>query len=168
MTDNINDDDSQMHSSPSDDGDDTELMFPSATDPSTPPRTTQTQNFLPTAELSPPASQDPREDLEMGNSMDTTVIGTNMSEERLARYITDKLAPSTNGSDLLLTHDNAHAAENRYSEQGKKSDEENQPGYAWKNKRAQEEFSRAMEQVVDKKWSMRDFGDPFDERDMDV
>ncbi|KAI9696544.1 MAG: hypothetical protein M1836_005563 [Candelina mexicana] len=151
-TDNINDGDSQMHSSPSDEGDDTELMFPSATNPPTPPRTIQTQAFQPTAELSPPASQDPREDLEMGNSMDTTVTGTNGSAE------------------LLFTRENNPYLANtgRHSDTAKKSDEENQPGYAWKNKRAQEEFSRAMEHVLDKKWSMRDFGDPFDERDMEI
>ncbi len=74
----------------------------------------------------------------MGNSMDTTVTGTN-------------------GIDTLLTRNNVHTADSGYSEKGRKSDEENQPGYAWKNKRAQDEYSRAIEQVVDKKWSLSEF-----------
>lgn len=74
----------------------------------------------------------------MGNLMDTTVTGTN-------------------GIDTLLTRNNVHTADSGYSEKGRKSDEENQPGYAWKNKRAQDEYSRAIEQVVDKKWSLSEF-----------
>ncbi|KAL3455369.1 hypothetical protein BJX64DRAFT_282134 [Aspergillus heterothallicus] len=41
-----------------------------------------------------------------------------------------------------------------------------QPGASWLNKRAEEEFQRAMEYVVDQDFSLDEFGDPFDERDM--
>ncbi|KAA8648657.1 uncharacterized protein ATNIH1004_004542 [Aspergillus tanneri] len=41
-----------------------------------------------------------------------------------------------------------------------------QPGAMWMNKRAEEEFQRAMEFVVDKDFSLDEFGDPFDESDM--
>ncbi|KAJ5138599.1 uncharacterized protein N7515_003447 [Penicillium bovifimosum] len=41
-----------------------------------------------------------------------------------------------------------------------------QPGPAWQSKRAQEEYQRAMEFVVDKDFSLAEFGDPFDERDL--
>ncbi|EKV07386.1 hypothetical protein PDIG_72470 [Penicillium digitatum PHI26] len=37
---------------------------------------------------------------------------------------------------------------------------------AWKSKRAQEEYQRAMEYVVDKDFNLDEFGDPFDERDL--
>ncbi|KAJ5570118.1 uncharacterized protein N7459_009548 [Penicillium hispanicum] len=37
----------------------------------------------------------------------------------------------------------------------------------WKTKRAQEEYQRAMEHVVDLDFSLDEFGDPFDERDME-
>ncbi|EED24233.1 conserved hypothetical protein [Talaromyces stipitatus ATCC 10500] len=40
------------------------------------------------------------------------------------------------------------------------------PGASWKNQRAQEEYSRALEHVVDQEFSLREFGDPFDESDM--
>jgi len=40
------------------------------------------------------------------------------------------------------------------------------PGASWMNKRAEEEYQRAMEFVVDKDFSLREFGDPFDDRDM--
>ncbi|KAL4913644.1 hypothetical protein BDW62DRAFT_192068 [Aspergillus aurantiobrunneus] len=41
-----------------------------------------------------------------------------------------------------------------------------QPGASWMNKRAEEEYQRAMEYVVDLDFNLDEFGDPFDERDM--
>ncbi|KAL9617263.1 MAG: hypothetical protein Q9160_007944 [Pyrenula sp. 1 TL-2023] len=35
------------------------------------------------------------------------------------------------------------------------------PGADWNNKRAQEDFQRAMENVVDKDFSLKEFGDPL-------
>ncbi|KOS37435.1 hypothetical protein ACN38_g11764 [Penicillium nordicum] len=35
---------------------------------------------------------------------------------------------------------------------------------AWKSKRAQEEYQRAMEYIIDKDFKLDEFGDPFDER----
>ncbi|KAI9782734.1 MAG: hypothetical protein M1839_004722 [Geoglossum umbratile] len=40
------------------------------------------------------------------------------------------------------------------------------PGYAWMNNRAQEEYVAALDKVQDPHWSMREFDDFFDERDM--
>ncbi|KGO64604.1 hypothetical protein PITC_093310 [Penicillium italicum] len=37
---------------------------------------------------------------------------------------------------------------------------------AWKSKRAQEEYQRATEYLVDKDFNLDEFGDPFDERDL--
>ncbi|KAJ6029340.1 hypothetical protein N7444_012327 [Penicillium canescens] len=37
---------------------------------------------------------------------------------------------------------------------------------AWKSKRAQEDIHRALEFVVDKDFTLNEFGDPFDERDL--
>ncbi|KAJ5504198.1 hypothetical protein N7463_007072 [Penicillium fimorum] len=37
---------------------------------------------------------------------------------------------------------------------------------AWKSKRAQEDYQRAMEYLVDKDFKLDEFGDPFDERDL--
>ncbi|KAJ5168235.1 uncharacterized protein N7482_003829 [Penicillium canariense] len=41
------------------------------------------------------------------------------------------------------------------------------PIAAWKSKRAQDEYQRAMEQVIDKDFNLNEFGDPFDERDLE-
>ncbi|KAH8697568.1 hypothetical protein BGW36DRAFT_296294 [Talaromyces proteolyticus] len=37
---------------------------------------------------------------------------------------------------------------------------------AWSSQRAQEEYGRALESVVDRDFSLKEFGDPFDESDM--
>ncbi|KAL1999334.1 hypothetical protein VTN02DRAFT_4664 [Thermoascus thermophilus] len=50
--------------------------------------------------------------------------------------------------------------------QGANGAEKPQPGASWMNKRAEEEYQRAMEYVVDREFSLREFGDPFDERDL--
>ncbi|KAH0542740.1 hypothetical protein FGG08_002879 [Glutinoglossum americanum] len=42
----------------------------------------------------------------------------------------------------------------------------NVPGSAWMNNRAQEEYATALEKLQDPLWSMREFDDFFDERDM--
>ncbi|KAF3389389.1 hypothetical protein F1880_004167 [Penicillium rolfsii] len=41
------------------------------------------------------------------------------------------------------------------------------PVASWKSKRAQDEYQRAMEQVIDKDFNLNEFGDPFDERDLE-
>ncbi|KAJ5762224.1 uncharacterized protein N7511_005606 [Penicillium nucicola] len=38
---------------------------------------------------------------------------------------------------------------------------------AWKSKRAQDDVHRALEFVTDKDFSLDEFGDPFDERDLE-
>ncbi|KAL4867019.1 hypothetical protein BDV12DRAFT_187006 [Aspergillus spectabilis] len=44
--------------------------------------------------------------------------------------------------------------------------EAQQPGASWMNKRAEEEYQRAMEFVIDQDFNLDEFGDPFDDRDM--
>ncbi|KAL4965086.1 uncharacterized protein BDV14DRAFT_62434 [Aspergillus stella-maris] len=46
------------------------------------------------------------------------------------------------------------------------TDAAQQPGASWMNKRAEEEYQRAMEFVVDLDFNLDEFGDPFDVRDM--
>ncbi|CEO60123.1 hypothetical protein PMG11_04763 [Penicillium brasilianum] len=41
------------------------------------------------------------------------------------------------------------------------------PVASWQTKRAQDEYQRALEQVVDKDFNLNEFGDPFDERDLE-
>ncbi|KAE8146067.1 hypothetical protein BDV25DRAFT_163254 [Aspergillus avenaceus] len=47
------------------------------------------------------------------------------------------------------------------------SQQQQAPGASWMNKRAEEEYARAMEYVVDQDWNTDEFGDPFDDRDME-
>ncbi|EAW10608.1 uncharacterized protein ACLA_050800 [Aspergillus clavatus NRRL 1] len=53
------------------------------------------------------------------------------------------------------------------SAQPQPQQQQQQPGAMWMNKRAEEEYQRALEYVVDKDFNLDEFGDPFDERDMD-
>ncbi|RAL12486.1 uncharacterized protein BO97DRAFT_405434 [Aspergillus homomorphus CBS 101889] len=46
-------------------------------------------------------------------------------------------------------------------------EQQSAPGASWMNKRAEEEFQRAMEFVTDLDFSLEEFGDPFDDRDME-
>jgi len=43
--------------------------------------------------------------------------------------------------------------------QGAEGQREDAPGYAWKNKKAQEEMQRAWENVVDRDFSLKEYGD---------
>ncbi|WEW60718.1 hypothetical protein PRK78_006205 [Emydomyces testavorans] len=43
-----------------------------------------------------------------------------------------------------------------------------EPGASWNNRQAQEEYRRAMEFVLDKDFNLNKFGDPFDDRDMEI
>ncbi|KAL1957816.1 hypothetical protein VTO42DRAFT_5534 [Malbranchea cinnamomea] len=43
-----------------------------------------------------------------------------------------------------------------------------EPGSGWNNKKALEEYHRALESVVDRDFNLDEFGDPFDERDMKI
>ncbi|KAK5327693.1 hypothetical protein LTR93_003079 [Exophiala xenobiotica] len=43
--------------------------------------------------------------------------------------------------------------------QGADGQREDAPGYAWKNKKAQEEMQRAWENVVDRDFSLKEYGD---------
>lgn len=42
-------------------------------------------------------------------------------------------------------------------------EQQEEPGWSWKNKQAQEEYRRAMDLVLDRDFSLQEYGDPFDE-----
>ncbi|KAI4134562.1 MAG: hypothetical protein LQ347_001407 [Umbilicaria vellea] len=139
------DGDSQMRTSSSSDADDTEAMFPTANDPPTPQNNPMLMPFQ-ASELSPPTSQDPPDQNGVGlppeDLMDLSEVHNlsnrnGMDEDVLARGV------------------------------GLKEEDISQPGWAWNNKKARDDYSRAMEQVVDKSFSLREFGDPFDESETD-
>ncbi|KAA6410840.1 MAG: hypothetical protein FRX48_05150 [Lasallia pustulata] len=135
------DGDSQMRSSSSSDADDTEIMFPTANDPPTPQSNPRLVPF-PTSELSPPTSQDPP-DQNGGGLPPEDLMDLSGGQDLLNRIGMDE--------DLV-----ARGA-------GLKDEDMRQAGWAWNNKKARDEYARAMEQVVDKGFNLREFGDPFDE-----
>ncbi|KAL1996572.1 hypothetical protein VTN49DRAFT_7437 [Thermomyces lanuginosus] len=53
------------------------------------------------------------------------------------------------------------------SQQQQQAKEQQQPGASWMNPRAQEEYNRAMEHVVDQDFSLKCFGDLYDERELE-
>ncbi|GIJ81891.1 hypothetical protein Asppvi_000394 [Aspergillus pseudoviridinutans] len=74
------------------------------------------------------------------------------------------------------TQNFSEATENRPSDfssqvagqqQQQQQQQHRQPGARWMNKRAEEEYQRAMEYIVDKDFNLDEFGDPFDDRDME-
>ncbi|EAL89617.2 uncharacterized protein AFUA_4G11750 [Aspergillus fumigatus Af293] len=52
-------------------------------------------------------------------------------------------------------------------QQQQEQQQQRQPGARWMNKRAEEEYQRAMEYIIDKDFNLDEFGDPFDDRDME-
>ncbi|KAJ5086669.1 hypothetical protein NUU61_007976 [Penicillium alfredii] len=66
--------------------------------------------------------------------------------------------------DISTVAEFKNGAEPDGSQTGKGAE---RPLAAWKSKRAQEDYHRAMENVIDKDFSLGEFGDPFDERDLE-
>ena len=125
------DGDAQMHSSSSSDNE-SEAMFPSANDPTT-PQDNAIFAELRQAELSPPSSQDaPHQNGILEDAMD----------------VTDVQGFSEAGRNVQFATGRSH---------GEAQEVEKEPGFAWSNPRAREEFSRSMESVQDKDFSLRKY-----------
>ena len=123
------DGDAQMRSSSSSDNE-SEAMFPSANDPPASQNdTTLAQSRQ--AGLSPPSSQDPPH-----------LNGTSMD---MMEVIESEDLPSGEAS-------NVQSAATRAHDEGQEAEKE--PGYAWSNPRAREEFARAMDSMLDKDFSI--------------
>ncbi|PGH18577.1 hypothetical protein AJ79_00356 [Helicocarpus griseus UAMH5409] len=107
----------------------------------------QTPNF-PSSELSPPGSQD--------------ASGTGPSR---MDYGDSQPEYATATSSQFVQGDNSGAGGETWEDQGSAIPRA-EPGASWNNKKAEEEYQRAMEAVVDRDFSLKEFGDPFDDRDM--
>ncbi|KAI9814469.1 MAG: hypothetical protein M1827_003325 [Pycnora praestabilis] len=135
--------------SPSPDPSSTEEMFPSANDPPTPTNNPLLQRYQQRAELSPPTSQDPVG----GDAVPDTMDHVN----------------SNNGASGANGFQGNGARPGLHSDKAKHRVEEDQPGWIWMNKRAQEEYAKAMETLIIEpgfKERYRALGDPFLEDDM--
>lgn len=122
-----------MQVSPSSGEDETETMFPTANDPPTPTLTQQNLHDFNT-ELSPPTSQ------EVPSSADK---GTRQTDAM------DYSVGQRNGAD------GAKDAPSPTRDAARRMDQRNEPGASWNNLRAQEEYARAMENVVDQGFNLR-------------
>jgi hypothetical protein len=101
-------------------------------------------NALAPGELSPPRSESRSQTEIMSQKVSTADHGNSMA----------------NGND----NENANSSPSWAKEsmgQDNKDDApgDGKPGSGWKSKRAQEEYHRAMESVVDRDFSLREFGD---------
>ncbi|KAL6706832.1 hypothetical protein ACN47E_005168 [Coniothyrium glycines] len=151
------DGDSTMHSSPSLPSDNE--MFPDEALPQTPAAAA----LLSTEDLSPPNSQP--------HPASTTALGVNANGKR-PLSLAHGGAPNTSNSNAGSAGGNSvsgsstlgsgalhHDAETGYAW----TKQEDQPGYEWKNTRAREEESRALDAIVDKSLQVKTrYGDPLD------
>ena len=129
------DGDSTMRSSPSNsDPEDNPNPFPSTRDLATP--TPDLDHGAPVSELSPPTSQDPPD-------TNNNVAMTDPTEEQQQQQ-----PSSVGGGEERRTMNGIRGLK-------AKEEEAEVPGATWKTKRAQEEFQRAMETVVDKDFNLR-------------
>lgn len=156
-----NDPDSSMLSTPSNEDehdsdqnlyndDEDQDLFPSSDRPSTPKN--NHLNATAPGELSPPQSQstsqrvatEPDESVEMGGMGNGDGAGA-----------FDSVNGSVNGAD---------GAGEMMDGQQNGNDKQYVPGSGWKNRKAQEDYQRAAETLVDRDFSLREFGDLFDDR----
>ncbi|KAL8784649.1 MAG: hypothetical protein Q9195_008952 [Heterodermia aff. obscurata] len=123
------DEDSQMHSSSSDESE-SDAMFPNE-QPQEPE--IQGASGFEISELSPPHSQDPPSSSNIGladeDMMDTSRVAAQGSSASAEQMSIGK----------LVSNGNAQKTE---------------PGWAWKNKKAVDEYNRVMEMVVDNSFSL--------------
>lgn len=125
---------------------DDEAMFPSELEP---PGSTFHGNLAPLeaqpSGLSPPQSQ------ELHDPMDTAEASHDMNGA-------DQLMDAAQG----VGQSTGNGWEPK-SEFAKSAEMVHEPGSCWNNKKAREEWQKAWNQIEDKNFSLKEFGDPFDE-----
>lgn len=122
------------------DGEEDQDLFPSSDQPST-PKNNHLNATVP-GELSPPQSQSTSQ--RVGISADDTVDMGGMGYNGTDAY------SNTNGIDG--------------AGDGQQNGKQYVPGSGWKTRKAHEEYQRAAETLVDRDFSLREFGDLFDDR----
>ena len=135
-----------MHASHSED-DGSDAMFPTANEPTTPGRTSTLLNILD----SPPLSQDPSEPTDaafLDDMMDfTESANADTNQNGFEPQFPSAVGKPGKAGRGQLSH-------TLMGQSAKKRGPENEVGYAWDNRKAREEYQRAMEQVVDKKFNL--------------
>ncbi|MCJ1479845.1 hypothetical protein MMC13_008533, partial [Lambiella insularis] len=134
-------------------------LFPSANSPPTPQNnSSSTLAQLRAAELSPPDSQDTYPAL----PHTFTDAQTNLQEED--GMVLDAAESSAMGG-VGSSGVGVGVGSSGVGEGEREGEREREPGWGWKNKKAGEDYQRAMEGVLDKGFSLREFGDLFDARE---
>ncbi|KAL8666967.1 MAG: hypothetical protein Q9168_007363 [Polycauliona sp. 1 TL-2023] len=145
--------DVQMQSSSEGSEDDLDSMFPKANEPSDTTTLTPQQNsnlygnMQQFSELSPPTSQDPTDPRNPSN--DQTDSAAKSGE-----------APGLNIGDLLQGGEFGSASKKDLSVA------EREPGASWNNNKHRMEEERVKEQLLDRTFSLREFGDFYNDKDM--
>ncbi|KAI9656880.1 MAG: hypothetical protein M1821_003519 [Bathelium mastoideum] len=156
MSDHDADGDSHMASSPELDVETTDLdddMFPeSSLDAPAPSTPRQSSSHLPpVSELSPPSSQSRQASSSTNttsNALAQSALGI-ASDSAMGTALTNGVGPLANtrsggasaGTGEIKVHEGTGYQWIRV---------EDEPGYAWRNRKAQEEAMKALEQIVDK------------------
>lgn len=102
-------------------------------------------------ELSPPRSQ-PRSDESVPQ-----VIPNGAGQQ--ANTSVTRSAAKTTAPDAALASETRPDDTAALSAAGALGEREERPGWGWKNKKAQEEMQRAWESVVDRDFSLKEYGD---------
>lgn len=131
----------------SSDEEESDPLFPTAND------STNTLHLPPTtafaSELSPPTSQDPPDQNGIQDIHNDTM---DLEPNRTPR---DARAKEVEGYPSGVHESNSAEQYGPADEHGRSGEEEQEPGYAWNNKKARDEYHKAMEFVVDKNFSLR-------------
>ena len=155
-----NDPDSSILSTPSNEdehdsdqnlyNDEDQDLFPSSDRPSTPKN--NHLNATAPGELSPPQSQSTSQKVETGADESIEMGGMGNGD---GAGTFDGVNVRVNGTD---------GAGEMIGGQQNGNDKQYVPGSGWKNRKAQEDYQRAAETLVDRDFSLREFGDLFDDR----
>lgn len=130
----------------SSDEDESETLFPSANNPPLGDGITSSSMF-PT-ELSPPASQGPPDLTEWESVRDENLDIVPQDAPGMAR---SKDGEERSGATHGL---NGSLSNTFFKEEYEPSAVEHEPGYAWKNAKATDDYSKATEQVTEKNFSL--------------
>ncbi|KAL8736160.1 MAG: hypothetical protein Q9166_000315 [cf. Caloplaca sp. 2 TL-2023] len=131
--------------------DDLNTLFPEANETSNTatltPRNSNMENLRQFSELSPPTSQDPTDPRSFGNEpMDYGMNGGEGSSPNIMELLGGEASVGPSNRELSIG--------------------EREPGASWNNRKQKEEEERVGEQLLDKSFNLREFGDPYNEKDM--
>ncbi|KAL8913183.1 MAG: hypothetical protein Q9171_001977 [Xanthocarpia ochracea] len=144
--------DVRMQSSSEASEDDLDAMFPKANEPSntanlTHQNTSITENMRQFSELSPPTSQDPTDPRSFVNDpMESAANGGEASSSNSRGFFENEVSAVALKKDLSVA--------------------EREPGASWNNRKHKDEEDRVKDQLLDKNFSLREFGDLYNEKDM--